>query len=180
MSALDPSHVRSQGRGIIPLMKRTTVVHSRACAGFLLIALLGNILFVRSGYAAQRATTRPKAGSIIYTEHEVLRAFASAGDALFDTGYSSAYASPVTVLATIKTHQGWNAAVYIYPSELQAAESLRANQEQWRAQGISAVEMKNLVVTVILPTRAPSGGATTRPLPRLVVKALAAISAQAK
>jgi hypothetical protein len=161
-------------------MKRAIVIDRRACAGFLFVALLGSIIFVRPGYGARQTTSRLRAGSIIYTEHEVLRAFASAGDALFDTGYSSAYASPVTVLATIKTHQGWSAAVYVYPSVLQAAESLRANQGQWRAGGISAVEMKNLVVTVILPARRSSGAVTTRALPPLVVKALASISAQAK
>jgi hypothetical protein len=139
------------------------------------VAILGWIGWAEAG---QEAWARSKAPATVYTEPEVLRAFRSAGDNLYDTGYSSSLGSPVTVLATVKPYQGWNAAVYIYPKASEAAASFRSNNPTWRTSGIAASELKNLVVIVVRPGEALARFARLLPMPQLVVKALSVVSSQ--
>jgi hypothetical protein len=102
----------------------------------------------------------------------VRHAFAAVGDSLVDTGFG-ALASPVTVLTTIKAHQGWIATVYVYPSVAKAGSSYRGNLDGWRSAGIATRQLRNLVVTV---SAAGSHGRTPPPLPALVAKALDLVS----
>jgi hypothetical protein len=107
----------------------------------------------------------------VYSAVEVRHGFAAVGDPLFDTGYSS-FASPVTVLSTVKSRDGWSATVYVYPSVAKASASFRANRAGWQASGIAAEQVGNLVVTVTGRTRSRSSGGTAV-VPPLVVRALA-------
>ena len=132
------------------------------------LACLTTALWVASGATAAESRTFSR----VYTSHEVLRAFSSVGAKLYDAGYNSSLASPVVVLATVEPHQGWNAAVYVYPTAGQAAASYRAHVGQWRGSGVAATRSNNLVVTVVRETGAATR--TSRPwaIPPLVRKAL--------
>jgi len=83
---------------------------------------------------------------------------------------------PVTTLATTRPHQGWNVGVYIYGAQGLADASFGANVKQWRASGIAAKKVKNVVVTVALKGRAISRPAPPWPMPQLVVRALATLT----
>jgi hypothetical protein len=143
-----------------------------------LLASVAIVSWIGSAEPGHEAWARSKAPATVYTKAEVLRAFKSAGDTLYDTGYSSSLGSPVTVLATVRPYQGWNAAVYIYPKASEAAASFRSNNPGWRASGIAALELKNLVVIVVRPGQALARSARLSPVPQLVVKALSVVRSQ--
>jgi hypothetical protein len=126
-----------------------------------------------SAARADRQSGLGRTVSSVYTEHAVLGAFAKVGDQLADTGFSTAYVSPVSVLESVKPRQGWNVTVYVYPSVGEAEVSFRANHVAWRSSGAAAAELGNLVVVA-----APQGRESTKgslALPTLVVRALALV-----
>ncbi len=138
------------------------------------LVCLTTALWAASGATAAESRTY----STVYTSQQVLRAFGSVGAKLYDAGYNSSLASPVHVLATVEPHQGWDAAVYVYPTAGQAAASYRAHAGQWRGSGVAATQSNNLVVTVVR-----DGGTATRtsrpwPIPPLVRKALDIVGAR--
>jgi hypothetical protein len=106
-----------------------------------------------------------------YSAAEVRHGFAAVGDPLFDTG-SSSFASPVTVLSTVRPRDGWSATVYVYPSVAKASASFLANGAGWEASGIAAEQVRNLVVTVTRKAKSRASGGKAN-LPALVVRALA-------
>jgi hypothetical protein len=76
------------------------------------------------------------------------------------------------MLASVRPHQGWSVAAYIYPTPNQANASFSQDVGEWSASGIESVQVKNVVVVVI-----PRGHLITRsahffPMPALVYKAL--------
>ena len=148
----------------------------RRSVGFPQAACLAGVTAALGVTAAVWAVSGALAGesstfSTIYTSQEVLRAFSSVGAKLYDAGYSS-FASPVDVLATVESHQGWDAAVYVYPNASQAAASYRAHVGEWRGSGVAATESKNLVVTVVRDGEAATRTSRPWPIPPLVRKAL--------
>jgi hypothetical protein len=167
-------HTRgSQPAGLwstIGWMKRRSVA--------VLLALAAIVVWIGWEEPGQQASARSRASFAVYTEPEVLRAFRNVGDRLYDTGYSSSLGSPVTVLATVKPYQGWNAAVYIYPKVSQATASFRSNSETWRASGIVASELRNLLVIVVRPGQVLARSARPLPMPQLILRALAFVRSQ--
>jgi hypothetical protein len=110
-----------------------------------------------------------------FNARAVSRAFASVGLRLHDPAPSSS--SPhlfvtVTMLTSVRPHQGWSVAAYIYPTPNQANASFAQDVGEWSASGIESVQVKNVVVVVI-----PRGHMITRrahffAMPKLVYKAL--------
>lgn len=122
--------------------------------------------------AGPSAATRQAAhGPTRYTSKQVRSAFAAVGDPLVDLGYG-ALASPVTVLSTIRSRQGWTATVYVYPTVREAGSSFKGNLAGWRSSGIAAAQRGNLVVTVSGEQAAGSHTESAPTLPEPVSRAL--------
>jgi hypothetical protein len=146
-----------------------------AASGLITCSLLGVLCSLSSAYGASAGhqTGLGSAATSVYTEHDVLGAFAKVGDRLADTGFSTAYVSPVSVLESVKPRQGWDVTVYVYPSVSEAEVSYRENHVAWRSGGAAAVELANLVVVAARQGSAPATGSLA--LPALVARALALV-----
>lgn len=172
-----PSSSRSQTTtpwetGTIEVMKRRTLV-----AHAVSLALVTTAVWAGWAGVAQQASARSNTSAGVYTVNEVLRAFTKAGVGLYDTEYDfPGLGGSVAELATVRPHQGWNVAVYVYPRSSEAAASFRTDAGEWHASGMAAVELKNLVVTVVPKGRLVGRKAPPFPMPQLVVKALAVFS----
>jgi hypothetical protein len=123
-------------------------------------------------HAATTTTTKTPA---VFSPRAVARAFASVGLKLHDpspSGSSPHFYATVTMLTTVRPHQGWNVAAYIYPTSDQATTSFSQDAGEWSASGIQSVQVKNVVVVIV-----PLGHTLTKrarffPMPKVIYKAL--------
>ena len=76
------------------------------------------------------------------------------------------------MLATVRPHQGWSLAAYIYPTTNQANASFAQDVGEWSASGIESVELENLVVVVIPRGHLLGRRARFFAMPKLVYEAL--------
>jgi hypothetical protein len=130
----------------------------------LLAGLLAGVVCAGAGAAVR---SQAHIGAV-----QVVRAFKQAGVPLYNPGSGLVVGSPVTSLTTLRPVQGWNAAIYIYPSVREAKASFNAGSKRWRAAGFAAQTLRNLVVTVVPKGRVLSHKAKPWPMPKTVVKAL--------
>jgi hypothetical protein len=150
-------------------------------ARLLFLVLATAVVWPTWATAAREGSTRFARSRVVYTEPEVLRAFSRVGDKLYDAGYGyPGFGSNVAVAVTTSPHQGWNVAVYIYPRVSLAAASFRNRASTWRASGMAAEQLQNLVVAVVPKGRVLSRKAPPWPMPQLVLKALAIVSSSAR
>jgi len=123
----------------------------------------------------KHAVVQTKKTPATFTAREVSLAFASVGLRLHDpapSGSSPHLFVTVTMLASVRPHEGWSVAAYIYPTPNQANTSFSQDVGQWSASGIESVQVKNVVVVVV-----PRGHLLTRrakffAMPKLVYQAL--------
>lgn len=109
-----------------------------------------------------------------YSAQAVQRAFTSHGIKLYNTGVG--YSSPVTTLASVKPHDGWNVGIYIYTSQKNATSAYNENAKSWLRSGMAARLVKNVVIAVV-PKGATLGKKKARwPMPALVLSAIAAFT----
>jgi hypothetical protein len=76
------------------------------------------------------------------------------------------------MLTSVRPHQGWSVAAYIYPTTNQANASFSQDVGEWSASGIESVQVKNLVVVVVPRGRLLTRRAHFFAMPKLVYKAL--------
>jgi hypothetical protein len=159
------------------MVRRRNVFMQSALLGVLVLSL-----WVGSATAAVQAGTGSTAsGSQKYTVHQVLRGFKSVGLALYDATCGPVVegcflGTPVVTLQTAKPQKGWTAAIYVYQSTTLAGQSFRASAKRWRASGIAATALKNILVTVSPNGHTSSGKGHSFAMPQEIVKALAAVS----
>ncbi|HWB23271.1 MAG TPA: hypothetical protein VG652_10325 [Gaiellaceae bacterium] len=133
------------------------------------------------GHHAATTTTTTTASKrpALLTARRVARVFAGVGLKLHDpspSGSSPHLYATVTMLTTVRPHQGWNVATYIYPTSEQATASFSEDAGEWSASGIQSVQVRNVVVVVV-----PLGHLLTKrahffPMPKVVYKALHLLS----
>lgn len=124
------------------------------------------------GKQAAAPTTKTPA---TFTVREVSRAFASVGLRLHDPappGSTPHLFVTVTMLSSVRPHEGWSVAAYIYPTTNGANAAFSEDVGPWSASGIESIQVKNLVVVVV-----PRGHLLTRrakffAMPKLVYEAL--------
>jgi hypothetical protein len=131
--------------------------------------LAGSMLLLvpPAGAAAAHATSA-------YSAQAVQKAFTQQGIKLYNTGVG--YSSPVTTLASVKPHDGWNVGIYIYTSQKTAAAAYGENVKSWVKSGMAARLVKNVVIAVV-----PKGARLGKkkpvwPMPKLVLTAIAAFT----
>lgn len=131
--------------------------------------LAGSILLAapQAGAAATHSTSA-------YSAQAVQRAFTQQGIKLYNTGVG--YSSPVTTLASVKPHDGWNVGIYVYTSPKHAAAAYKENATSWLRSGMAAALVKNVVIAVV-PKGVTLGKKKARwPMPKLVQSAIAAFT----
>lgn len=129
----------------------------------------GSTLFLvpQAGAAAARSTSS-------YSAQAVQKAFTGQGIKLYNTGVG--YSSPVTTLASVKPHDGWNVGIYVYTSVKSATSAYNENSKSWIRSGMAAALVKNVVIAVA-PKGATLGKKKARwPMPKLVLSAIAAFT----
>jgi hypothetical protein len=132
------------------------------------------LVVVVAGCGGKQVATATTKAPATFTAREVNRAFASVGLRLHDpapTGSSPHLFVTVTMLTSVRPHDGWSVAAYIYPTPNQANMSFSQDVGQWSASGIE-LQVKNVVVVVV-----PRGHLLTRrakffAMPKLVYQAL--------
>jgi hypothetical protein len=138
-----------------------------------MLAALVVVLAATSVAVAARKST--------YNEVQVIHAFKKVGSPLYDTTcgvgvVGCSQSGTVVILATLKPHQGWTAAVYIYAKPTQAAQAYNASVKQWHAGGIAARQLANLVVVVVPKGHSITKKAPAFPMPQLVSHALTLVA----
>jgi hypothetical protein len=127
------------------------------------------------GCGGQQARTTKSKTPTAFSVRAVSRAFASVGLELHNpapSGSSPHLFVTVTMLASIRLHQGWSLAAYIYPTTNQANASFAQDVGEWSASGIESVELENVVVVVIPRGHLLGRKAHFFAMPKLVYTAL--------
>jgi hypothetical protein len=135
----------------------------------LVVVLCGSMLFL-----VPQADAMAARSASAYSAQAVLKAFTGRGVKLYNTGIG--YSSPVTTLASVKPHDGWNVGIYVYTDKRSAAAAYKENVGSWVKSGMAARLVKNVVIAVV-----PKGARLGKkkpvwPMPKLVLSAIAAFT----
>jgi hypothetical protein len=130
---------------------------------------------VVAGCGGKHAVVRTTKTPPIFTARDVSRAFASVGLRLHDpapSGSSPHLYVTTAMLTSVRPHEGWSVAAYIYPTTNHANAAFSQDVGPWSASGIESVQVRNVVVVVV-----PRGHLLTRrakffAMPKLVYEAL--------
>jgi hypothetical protein len=155
--------------GIMGNVTRPSNARTRTLLALVAVAVGSMLLLVPSAGAAAAHS------SSAYSAQAVLKAFTSRGVKLYNTGVG--YSSPVTTLASVKPHDGWNVGIYIYTSQKTAASAYNANVKSWLKSGMAARLVKNVVIAVV-PKGVTLGKRKAKPwpMPAVVLSAIAAFT----
>jgi hypothetical protein len=127
------------------------------------VVLLAAAVFALPSFAATR-----------YRQGAVMRAFSHVGIKLVDQAPGEAL--PVIQLGdTAHRHRPWSIAVYLYPSERQAAAVYAGSAKRWRASGFAVLRLTNMIVAVVPTGRTLAKKAPPFPMPAVVKSAIAAL-----
>ena len=135
-----------------------------------LLGLLSTTFLACAICFAQVASAGSSSNASRYSQRQVTRAFHKAGINFYDLGYEQV--NPVTTLATPKPLHGFSIGVYIYGKTSLAEASFKGNAPRWRASGMAAAQVKNVIVTVVPQGRSLKRAAHAWPMPGIVAKAL--------
>lgn len=130
---------------------------------------------VVAGCGGKHAAVQTKKTPARFSAREVSQAFATVGLRLHDpapSGSSPHLFATVTILTSVRPHEGWTVAAYIYPTTNHANSAFSQDVGPWSASGIESVQVKNVVVVVV-----PRGHLLIRrakffAMPKLVYEAL--------
>ncbi len=140
-----------------------------------LLVALGLTALVAGCGGKRAAVTTTSDTKAIFSVRAVETAFAGANLDLHNPAPPASTPhvfATVTLLTSVRPHEGWTVAAYVYPTRSEANASFDEDAGEWSSSGIAAAHEGNLVVVVIPRGHLLSRPAAVFPMPAVIYKAL--------